>query len=71
MLQRTHIPEAPWWLVHGDEKKRARLNCIHHLLRQIPYQELERDSIQLPPRQHTPEYVRRPVAAEMYVPEVY
>ena len=32
MLERTHIPEAPWWVVEGDDKKRARLNCIHHLL---------------------------------------
>jgi polyphosphate kinase 2 len=71
MLKRTHISEAPWWVVHADEKKRARLNCIHHLLSQIPYQEIPRDSIQLPPRQHNPEYVRHPVPAEIYVPEVY
>jgi polyphosphate kinase 2 (PPK2 family) len=71
MLERTHIPEAPWWLVHADEKKRARLNCIHHLLREIPYQEIHHTPIQLPPRQHNAEYARRPVPAEMYVPEVY
>jgi polyphosphate kinase 2 len=71
MLQHTHIPEAPWWLVHGDEKKRARLNCIQHLLRQIPYQEIAHTPAQLPPRQHNPDYARHPVPAEMYVPEVY
>jgi len=71
MLQRTHIPEAPWWLVHADEKKRARLNCIHHLLHQIPYQEIHRDPVQLPPRKHNAEYVRHSVAAQLYVPEVY
>jgi polyphosphate kinase 2 (PPK2 family) len=71
MLERTHIPEAPWWLVHADEKKRARLNCIHHLLDQIPYQEIHRDPVQLPPRQHNPEYTRHPVPAQLYVPEVY
>jgi polyphosphate kinase len=71
MLEHTHIPEAPWWLIHADEKKRARLNCIHHLLRQIPYQEIQHAAIQLPPRQHNQEYVRHPVPAERYVPEVY
>src|SRR5215813_13461498 len=71
MLEHTHIPEAPWWLVHADEKKRARLNCIHHLLRQIPYEEIAREPIHLPPRQHNPEYLRHPVPAEMYVPAVY
>jgi polyphosphate kinase 2 (PPK2 family) len=71
MLEHTHIPEAPWWLVHADEKKRARLNCIHHLLTQFPYQEIPHDLIQLPSRQHNPEYVRHPVPAEMYLPEMY
>jgi polyphosphate kinase 2 len=71
MLTRTHILEAPWWLVHADEKKRARLNCIHHLLHQIPYQEIHHAAVQLPPRQHNPEYARHPVPGEMYVPEVY
>ena len=40
MLKQTHIPEAPWWVVEADDKKRARLNCIHHLLKQIPYKEV-------------------------------
>ena len=71
MLKRTHLPEAPWWLVHADEKKRARLNCIHHLLTQIPYREIQREQTQLPPRRHNPEYARHPVPAEMNVPHVY
>jgi len=71
ILEHTHIPEAPWWVVHADEKKRARLNCIHHLLSQVTYQEIPRDPVELPPRQHTAEYVRHPVRAEMYVPDVY
>jgi polyphosphate kinase 2 len=71
MLERTHIPEARWWVVEGDDKKRARLNCIHHLLRQIPYQEVERAPIVLPARQHTPSYVRKPVPPELHVPAVY
>jgi polyphosphate kinase 2 len=70
-LDRTHIPEAPWWMVHADEKKRARLNCIHHLLQQVPYQEVHHEPVQLPARQHNPEYSRRAVPAELFVPEVY
>ena len=48
MLERTHIPEAPWWIVEADDKKRARLNCIHHLLTQIPYDDVPRAPIVLP-----------------------
>jgi polyphosphate kinase 2 len=71
MLERTHIPEAPWWVVNAVDKKSARLNCIHHLLGQIPYQEVQRETIQLPARVRNPDYTRDPVPAEMYVPEVY
>ena len=71
MLERTHIPEAPWWIVDGVDKKRARLNCIHHLLAQVPYQEVEHELARLPARVHNPDYIRNPVPAEMYVPEVY
>jgi Polyphosphate kinase 2 (PPK2) len=41
MLERTHIPEARWWVVEGVDKKKARLNCIHHLLQQVPYEDVE------------------------------
>jgi polyphosphate kinase 2 len=71
MLERTHIPEAPWWVVEADDKKRARLNCIGHLLAQIPYQEVERTDIILPERVHNPDYSRTPVPDEMYVPDLY
>ncbi|MFM0324742.1 polyphosphate kinase 2 [Caballeronia glebae] len=71
MLQRTHIPEAPWWVVHAVDKKRARLNCIHHLLSQVPYHDVEHDPIDLPARVFNPDYLRQPVPDEMYVPEVY
>jgi polyphosphate kinase 2 len=71
MLARTHIPEAPWWVVEGNDKKKARLNCIHHLLQQIPYAEVEHEPIVLPPREHKPDYVRTPVPQAMYVPSVY
>ena len=71
MLARTHIPEAPWWIVEADDKKRARLNCIHHLLSRIPYRDVEKPEVVLPDRVHHPDYVRHAVPPEMYVPEVY
>ena len=71
MLERTHIPEAPWWVVEAVDKKRARLNCIHHLLSQIPHNEVAHESIVLPHRERKPDYHRAPIPAEMYVPAVY
>ncbi len=71
MFERTHIPEAPWWIVEAVDKKRARLNCIHHLLSQIPYKEVHRDSVILPARVHNPGYYRDDLPDEMYVPEIY
>jgi len=71
MLERTHIPEAPWWVVAANDKKKARLNCINHLLSQIPYQEIDHSTITLPERVHNPDYLRGPVPPEMYVPEVF
>ena len=71
MLARTHIPEARWWVVEGNDKKKARLNCIHHLLQQIPYADVKHEPIVLPPREHKPNYVRTPVPAELHVPLVY
>jgi len=71
MLQRTNIPEAPWWVVEAVDKKRARLNCIHHLLAQIPYQEVKRPPVVLPERTYHADYQRQPVPSEMHVPTVY
>ena len=71
MLERTHIPEAPWWIVAGNDKKRARLNCITHLLGQIPYGDVDHPAVVLPARVKNPDYIRGPVPQEMYVPEVY
>jgi len=71
MLERTHIAEAPWWIVEAVDKKRARLNCIRHLLSQMPYGEVERAPVVLPPRVRNPEYHRGPIPKEMYVPAVY
>jgi len=71
MLDRTHIPEAPWWVVHADDKKKARLNCIPHLLGQLPYTDVEHPPISLPERMRNADYLRHPVPASMYVPEVF
>jgi polyphosphate kinase 2 len=71
MLARTHIPEAPWWVVQADDKKRARLNCIDHLLKQVPYQSIDHASLALPERVHNPDYIRHPVPEEMIVPQIY
>ncbi|WP_241612312.1 polyphosphate kinase 2 [Rosenbergiella epipactidis] len=71
MLERTHFPDAPWWVVQGVDKKKARLNCIRHLLTQIPYEAVEPPSVTLPAREHKPDYIRTPVPPHMVVPEHY
>ena len=71
MLARTHIAEAPWNVVEAVDKKKARLNCIAHLLEQIPYQEIPQPPVELPPRVRNPDYHRTPVPPELYVPQRY
>ena len=71
MLERTHIPEAPWWVVPADDKKTARLNCIAHLLSQLPYVETGRPDNMLPARERHEDYERHPVPGNMIVPKVY
>eukprot|EP01032_Pedospumella_encystans_P025806 gene25806-29154_t len=65
MLERTHIEEAKWWVVQGVDKKKARLNCIHHLLGQMPYVETEQPAVVLPPRVRHEDYERRPVRQDI------
>lgn len=71
MLEHTHIPEAPWWVVEAVDKKRARLNCIAHLLSQIPYGDVPKAPVVLPDRVRHADYIRQPVPEEMYVPDIY
>ncbi|AGU51243.1 putative polyphosphate kinase 2 [Variovorax paradoxus B4] len=71
MLERTHIAEAPWWVVQAVDKKKARLNCISHLLGQMPYQEVPHPPVELPARERHADYLRQPVPASMIVPEIY
>jgi polyphosphate kinase 2 len=71
MFARTNIPEAPWHIVEGNDKKRARLNCIAHLLSLVPYQEVPHEPVTLPERVFNPDYERRVLPSELYVPEKY
>jgi polyphosphate kinase len=71
MFERTNIPGAPWYIVEGNDKKRARLNCITHLLSLIPYQDVPHEAIGLPDRVFDPDYERRTLPKELYVPERY
>ena len=70
MLQYTDTKGSPWFVVDAEDKKRARLNCITHLLSQIPYLDLTSEPFELPPRQ-TDDYVRPPLVQQTYVPSVW
>ena len=71
MFERTNIPEAPWYIVEGNDKKRARLNCIAHLLSQVPYQEVPHEPVSLPDRVFNPDYERATLPDQLYVPDLY
>ena len=71
MLARTNIPEAPWYIVEGNDKKRERLNCIEHLLSMLPYHEQVREEGTLPERVFNADYERRFLGDELYVPKIY
>ena len=71
MQKYTDTDLAPWNVVDADNKKRARLNCISHLLKQVPYQECPRRRVRLTPRQEDKGYVRPPKESQRWVPEVY
>lgn len=71
MFARTNIPEAPWYIVEGNDKKRARLNCISHLLSLVPYGEVPHETVELPERVYDPHYERATLPPELYVPDHY
>lgn len=71
MFKYTDIKQSPWWVVNADDKKRARLNCISHLLSLIPHKDLTPKQIKLPPRQEPQGYVRPPITDQTFVPEIY
>lgn len=67
----TDIKRSPWLVVEADDKKKARLNCIHHLLHTIPYENLDREDLVLPERKISKGYVRPPMNEQTFVPEVF
>jgi len=73
MFAATDLKPASWYVVEGDDKRRARLNCIHHLLSQVPcpYKDIEPAKLKVPKRQKPTGYVRAPMASQTFVPEVY
>lgn len=71
MFAATDIPESPWHVVEADDKKRARLNCISHMLATIPYEDIPVAEIKLPPRQKEIEYERPPMSTQNFVPAKY
>ena len=71
MFKYTDIKQAPWWVVHADNKRRARLNCINHLLSLVRYKDLTPEPMKLPPRRKRKAYVRPPITDQTFVPEIY
>ncbi len=71
MFSHTNIPEAPWFTVEADDKKRARLNCINHILTKIPYKDITPEPMELPPKKPAGDYVRPPRGEQFFVPQVY
>jgi polyphosphate kinase 2 len=71
MFSYTDTKQSPWYVVEADNKKRARLNCIHHLLSLIPYEDLTPKPFKLPPLKHDTAYVRPPKEEQTHVPEKY
>jgi polyphosphate kinase 2 len=71
MFARTDLAQTPWFVVNGEEKRAARLNCISHLLEQIPYEDLTREPVELSPRPPQSTYVRPPIDTQTFVPERY
>jgi hypothetical protein len=69
MFAYTDIKQAPWYVVEADNKKRARINCITHLLSKIPYEDLTPEGLDLPVRQRDTGYVRPPMNSQRFVPE--
>ena len=71
MLEHTNIPEAPWYIVPANDKKRARLNCMSHLLDLVPYTDVPSEEVTLPDRVFNPDYERDVLSRELYVPQRY
>ena len=71
MFNRTNIPEAPWFTVEADDKRRARLNCLRHVLSKVPWEDMTPPAIELPPRPEQGNYTRPPINEQFFVPNAY
>ena len=71
MFNRTNIPEAPWFTVEADDKRRARLNCLRHVLGKVPWEDMTPPAIELPPRPKQGDYTRPPINEQFFVPNAY
>jgi polyphosphate kinase 2 (PPK2 family) len=71
MFAHTNIPEAPWFTVEANDKRRARLNCIRHLLSKVPYEDMTPAPFELPPRKSGSDYQRPPMNEQFFVPNMY
>ena len=71
MFSKTHIPEAPWFTVEADDKRRARLNCLRHVLSKVPYEDMTPEAIEMPPRPQQGDYKRPPFNEQFFVPNHY
>jgi polyphosphate kinase 2 len=71
MFAHTNIPEAPWFTVEADDKRRARLNCINHILSKVSYEDMTPEPLELPPRRTASDYVRPPINEQFFVPHIY
>ena len=71
MFNRTNIPEAPWFTVEADDKRRARLNCLRHVLSKVPWEDMTPPAIELPPRPKQGNYTRPPINEQFFVPNAY
>lgn len=70
MFKHTDLPDTPWWVVQADDKKRARLNCLAHLLGCVPYEDLTPEPVDLPKRKPHAEYERPPMDSQRFVPNI-
>ena len=71
MFNRTNIPEAPWFTVEANDKRRARLNCLRHVLSKVPWEDMTPPAIELPPRPEQGNYTRPPINEQFFVPNAY
>jgi polyphosphate kinase 2 len=71
MFAYTDTKQSPWYVVHADDKRKARLNCMHHLLSLVPHEDVPREKIVLPPLEKDKSYVRPPMSEQTFVPDKY